>query len=208
MAVGSARTTPMEPRVGSARTIDGDRSLILAPLAEFYAAAGRGLPAAERVGADDVPPDLRALLAAPEPLTPRLEDRHGESLSLRVLERRHRGDRYARCVVLVRGDGVPLVLGAIAMDLARLAPVARAAVLAESVPFGHILGSALADPDALLRVRCDTMIADALALTRAGGWLYGRRRTVSDASGATVATIVEILAPQPGPRVRVRGTGS
>jgi chorismate-pyruvate lyase len=182
---------------------------ILAPLAGFYAAAGRTAPVAEAVAATDVPPDIRGLLGPPEALTPRLEDRHGEQLALRVLERRRAGDRYARRIVLVRGDGVPVALGAIVLDLARLDARARAAVLAESVPFGHILRGAVAEPDALLRVACDAAIAAALEIEpRLGGWLYGRRRTIRDATGATVAAVVDILAPDAPPRVRARSTGS
>jgi hypothetical protein len=56
----------------------------------------------------------------------------------------------------------------------------------------------VARPDALLRVACDAFISEALALPRRGIWLYGRRRTLVDESGATVAAIVEILAPEPG----------
>jgi chorismate-pyruvate lyase len=187
--------------------VEGDAS-ILAPLAGFYAAAGRPLPEAHAIDVVELPADLRELLRAPEPLTPRLEHRHGEELTLRVLERRHAGTRYARRVVLARGDGVPVVLGAIAIDLARLAPDRRAEVLAETVPFGHILASAVADPDALLRVACDPFIAAALALPNPQGWLYGRRRTIADHAGATIATVVEILAPESEPSERVSRTGS
>ncbi len=168
---------------------------ILAPLAGFYVAAGRALPAVEAVDDAAVPPALRDLLSAPQPLTPRLEDRHGEALTLRVLERRREGDQYARRIVLVRADGVPVVLGAIAIDLARLAPKLRRAVLAETAPFGHILAGAIAEPEALLRVACDPLIAKALALRGLDGWLYGRRRTVVDHHGAPIATTVEILPP-------------
>jgi hypothetical protein len=103
---------------------------------------------------------------------------------------------------------VPVVLGAITIDLARLAPDRRAEVLAETVPFGHILASAVADPDALLRVACDPVIAAALALPRPEGWLYGRRRTIRDAAAAPIATVVEILAPESEPSERVSRTGS
>jgi chorismate-pyruvate lyase len=182
--------------------VESDAS-ILAPLAGFYAAAGRPLPAVQTVAGTAMPRVLATLLSAPEPLTPRLEDHYGETLALRVLERRREGDRYARCVVLVRPDGAPAVLGAIAIDLGRLPPVVRDAVLAETVPFGHLLTNAVAHPDALLRVACDDFIADALALPDGDVHLYGRRRTLTDAAGTTAATIVEILAPDPAQLARV-----
>jgi chorismate-pyruvate lyase len=181
---------------------------ILAPLAEFYAVAGCALPVVHVVDPTLVPSALRALLRDPLPLTPRLEERYGEPLTLRVLERRHVGDHYARRVVLRRGDGTPVVLGAVAVDLARLPPAPRAEVLAETIPFGHILAGVVADPDALLRVACDPFIAAALELPSHDGWLYGRRRTVSDLAGAVIAAIVEILAPEPPRIARVDPTGS
>lgn len=182
--------------------VESDAS-ILAPLAGFYAAAGRPLPAARTIGGAAMPRVVDRILSAPEPLTPRLEAHVGEALALRVLERRRDGDRYARCVVLVRGDGIPAVLGAIAIDLGRLAPAVRAEVLAETVPFGHLLANAVAHPDALLSVACDRFIADALALSERDVSLYGRRRTLTDASGAVIATILEILAPEPEQLARV-----
>lgn len=170
---------------------------ILAPLAGFYAAAGLVPPVVETVGNAEVPLALRDLLSAPRPLTPRLEEHYGEPLALRVLERRRCGDVYGRRVVLVRGDGVPVLLGAIEIDLVRLPPAIRDEVLAEAVPFGHLLAGAVARPDALLRVGCDPLIAAALALPLQREWLYGRRRTLVDGQRATVAAIVEILAPEP-----------
>ena len=58
----------------------------------------------------------------------------------------------------------------------------------------------------MLRVACDPFIAEALDLDGCDRWLYGRRRTLKDAT-ATVATIVEILAPEQ-PLVRIGRTGS
>jgi chorismate-pyruvate lyase len=168
---------------------------LLAPLDRFYAVAGMALPAVEMIAAAGLPSEVRDLLTTPGPLTPRLEDHHGESLTLRVLERRRNGDDYARRIVLVRGDDVPVVLGAIAVDLARLSPALRAAVVAERVPFGHIVAQGMVHPDALLRIACDAPIAAALELPAEVTWLYGRRRTVVDEHAAVLATIVEILAP-------------
>lgn len=172
---------------------------LLGPLEPFYVAAGVAPPAVEMVSAAEVPSGPRRLLEEGGPLTPRLERHHGEALALRVLERRRGGDVYARRIVLVRADGVPVVLGAIEVDLTRLPPAARAEVLRERVPFGHVLGDALGTPEVLLRVRPDSLIAAALGITDAAEPLYGRRRTLRDADGSLVATIVELLAPDRPP---------
>ena len=171
--------------------VAGDAS-ILAPLASFYAAGT--LPKVEPVDEQGVPATVAALLRPPSPLTPRLEAHYGEALGLRVLERRRAGDVYARRIVLLRGDGAPVALGAIEIDLARLPAAMRADVLAETVPFGRIFVTAHARPDALFRVACDAALRAALALDGFDGWLYGRRRTLVDERGATVATIVDVLA--------------
>jgi hypothetical protein len=179
---------------------------LLAPLDRYYAAAGLAAPTAEVVTTSGLPPDARELLTAPGPLTPRLEHHHGAVLTLRVLDRRRNGDEYARRVVLADPEGVPVLLGAIAVDLARLPPAARAAVVAERLPFGHIVTSGMTKPAALLRIGCDASIAAALDLPGDDGWLYGRRRSVIDERAATVATIVDVLAPIPTRRGVCRGS--
>ena len=178
---------------------------LLAPLDRFYAAAGLALPTVEVVAEADVPRDVRDLLTAPGPLTPRLEGRHGGPLTLRVLERRRQGDDYARRVVLLDED-VPVLLGAIAVDLARLPPAVRGAVVAERSPFGRVVTAGMQKPSVLLRVAPDTSIAAALQLTVGDAWLYGRRRTVVDERAAVVATIVDVLAPMPTRRGVCRST--
>jgi chorismate-pyruvate lyase len=188
----------------TSRMPSGSHSL-LAPLDRFYASAGLVLPVAEAVGDAELPSDARELLTPPGPLTPRLEDHHGEALTLRVLERRRSGDDYARRIVLLRSDGVPVVLGAIAVDLARLPPALRAAVVAERRPFGHIVAQGMAKPSALLRIARDAPIAGALELAEGEAWLYGRRRTVFEHRAGVIASIVEILAP---PRERNRSSRS
>lgn len=181
---------------------------LLGPLERFYVAAGVPTPVVEPVTADALPPQARALLRVAGPITPRLEDRHGEALALRVLDRHRQGDVYGRRIVLVRGDGMPVVLGAIEIDLARLTPARRSQVLDEETPFGHIVADATARPEAFLRVAADPLIAAALALGDEPEWLYGRRRTLVDADGTTFATIVDVLAPDRDPSAQAARTGS
>jgi chorismate-pyruvate lyase len=170
-------------------------SSLLGPLGRFYAGAGVAPPGVEAVTAAALPSDARELLTSTGPLTPRLEDRHGGPLTLRVLERRRSGDDYARRVVLVGSDDVPVLLGAIAVELARLPPAVRTVVVAERVPFGRIIATGMMRPSAFLRIACDAPIARALMLPAGTAWLYGRRRTVIDERAAVVATIVDILPP-------------
>jgi hypothetical protein len=168
---------------------------ILAPLAGFYAAPGAAAGRASVRSTRSTAAELRELLRAPEPLTPRLEDRHGETLRCACWSAAASAsamrDAWCWCAATAcRSCSVR------SRSTSRVSPpTRRAEVLAETVPFGHILATAVADPDAFLRVVSDPLIAAALQLSSIGGWLYGRRRTVGDDAGATVATIVEILAP-------------
>ena len=133
----------------------------------------------------------------PGPLTHRLEARERQPLALRVLERSRNGDTYARRIVLLRSaDAAPLALGAIKVDLAPLPPDVQAAVLAEVEPFGRIVRNGTTLRARLFRIVPDPSITQALGIMN-GEWLYGRRRTLVDEHGGTLASIVEILAPQP-----------
>jgi len=167
----------------------------LAPLDEFYATLGLEPPRLALVEAHALPPDARALLAAPGPLTRRLEERERQPVALRVLERTHVGDVYRRRVVLLRSaDATPLALGAIKVDLTRVAPAAKAAILAEREPFGRIVRVADDAPSRLFRLAADAAIAGALDVAP-GAALHGRSRLVVDRGGDTIAEIAEILVP-------------
>jgi chorismate-pyruvate lyase len=170
----------------------------LAPLDEFYAALAVEPPRLVLVEAHELPPAERTLLPEPGALTARLEKRERQPVALRVLERTRAGDVYRRRVVLQRAaDATPLALGAIRVDLARVSPEVKDAILAEREPFGRIValdGDGVRVTARLFRIEADTAIAAALRLA-AGVLLHGRSRIVTARDGATIAEIAEILAP-------------
>jgi chorismate-pyruvate lyase len=173
----------------------GPETSPLSPLDELYAAAGLPMPRVEVVADSAIPAAQRALLTGSGSLTHRLEVRERQSLALRVLERTHDGDMYARRVVLLRSeDATALALGAIKVDLALLPPAVKAAILAEEEPFGRIVRDGTTLPARLFRVVPDASIRLALGLV-SGEWLYGRRRMLVNGRGGAIASIVEILAP-------------
>jgi hypothetical protein len=104
-----------------------------------------------------------------------------------------------RLVVLVLdGDETPVSMGAIQIFLEHLPPEARRLVEGRREALGSILHSTKVShysrPEAFFRVVPDRMIANALS-TNSAPVLYGRRNTLRSATGASLAEVVEILAP-------------
>jgi len=100
----------------------------------------------------------------------------------------------------VEGSEKPVEFGAIKISLELFPEIAREQILAERWPLGHILKESgmqfASQPRAFLRVASDQLINSVLNLSGAN-LLYGRRNTLLDAAGRSLAEIVEILPPAP-----------
>ena len=169
------------------------------PLDEFYARSGQALPPLDQVDGAALPEPYKTLLVHERDMTSTLENFHKRGVHLRLVSRRRRGDEYFREVVLVLdGDEQPVEFGAIKINLDRLPEKARREILQERFPLGHILKDCaigyLSRPKAFLRLASDPTIDRLLGLTGAH-LLYGRRNTLFDLAGRSLAEIVEILPP-------------
>ena len=167
------------------------------PLDDFYAQAGRDLPAIEPMAGDAVPEPYKSLLVHQDDMTPTLEKFHGERIHLAVLSRQQRDDFYFREVVLLLDKSdKPVEFGAIKINLALFPPAARKEILDERRPLGTLLAdyaiTHASRPKAFLRVQSDDFINAALKLSQSQ-WLYGRRNTLWDPQQRPLAEIVEIL---------------
>ena len=132
-------------------------------------------------------------------MTPTLEQFYGQDIHLRVLSRRRKRDEYFREVVLLLdGSSRPVECGAIKINLKLFSPDARAEILEERRPLGHILNERhiahTSLPKAFLLLTSDHLINEVLGLTGAN-ILYGRRNTLFNPKGRPLAEIVEILPP-------------
>jgi chorismate-pyruvate lyase len=167
------------------------------PLDEFYKLAGQALPPLVQVDGEAVPEPYKRLLVHQNDMTPTLETFHRGRLHLQVLGRRHKDDSYFREVILLLdGTNQPVEFGAIKINLALFPPAAREQILKEELPLGHILEECkvahTSRPSAFLRLASDRLISDVLKLSGAQ-MLYGRRNTLFDPQGRSLAEIVEIL---------------
>jgi chorismate-pyruvate lyase len=169
------------------------------PLDDFYARAGQPLPPLNEVDGEAVPEPYKTLLVHQKDMTPTLEKFYHQNIHLRLIGRRRSGDDYFREVVLLLdGNDQPVEFGAIKISLGLFPAAAREQILEERRPLGHILEAGriphISRPRAFIRVASDPLINDALKLTGAQV-LYGRRNTLLDPQGRSLAEIVEILPP-------------
>jgi chorismate-pyruvate lyase len=170
------------------------------PLDEFYARNGKSpLPPMQAIDSELVPQPYRSLLVHENDMTSTLENFHGDGVHLKVHARELRADAYFRAVVLeVDRDSKPVEFGCIKIYLKHFPPPAREEILRAYRPLGGILRAFgieyLSRPKAFLRVASDPLINELLRL-KGAHVLYGRRNTLSDPNGKTLAEIIEILPP-------------
>jgi len=171
----------------------------LCPLAGFYNAAGRSLPAVWDIAAEELPPPYRQLLDHQRDMTSTLERFHGTRTHLRVLRAGVRNGVFEREVVLaLDGSDKPVEFGALTVHLELLPVGVRGLVTAGQRPFGGILVEQgvrfSSHPKAFIRVEPDATICRALALI-SPATLYGRCNALHDGNGRVLADIVEVLPP-------------
>jgi chorismate-pyruvate lyase len=169
------------------------------PLDEFYSRSGSTLPPLDQIDGQAVPEPYRTLLVHDHDMTSTLENFHHADIQLRLIGRERKGDDYFREVLLVlEGSERPVEFGAIQIHLGRFPEKARQEILEERYPLGHVLKDHAipyaSRPKAFLRIASDKII-NALLNLQGAHVLYGRRNTLSNPAGESLAEIVEILPP-------------
>jgi chorismate-pyruvate lyase len=176
--------------------IDSD---LLYPLNEFYEEAGLGLPNFERLEVGQIPEPYKSLLVHRNDMTPTLEKFHRQPIHLQMLKHHHRGEVFARQVLLLLDiSDQPAEFGAIKIYLSHFSQRAQQLILEGERPLGSILASEqvshMSQPKAYLQVTSDATISEALC-TEESIPLYARRNVLLSSSQQTLAEILEILPP-------------
>ena len=169
------------------------------PLDDFYARSGAMLPPLDQIDGETVPEPYKTLLVHERDMTSTLESFHKTGIHLRVLSSRRREAEYFREVVLqLDGSNQPVEFGAIQISLDRFPEAAQRDILSQQYPLGHVLKdhaiAYISRPKAYLRLASDHLINEVLGLHGAH-ILYGRRNTLLNPAGESLAEIVEILPP-------------
>ena len=170
------------------------------PLSAFYASAHLPPPVIELVVSDSVPPPYHRLLVHDRDMTPTLEAHYGQTISLKVLEKKQVGQVLLRRVLLVGdADGQVTEFGAIRIDLSLFDDQPRQMILACHRPLGGILAQFAIEhiccATRYFRVRPDDVIAAALG-GDCGDTLFGRHNQMLDGQRRLLAEVMEILPKQ------------
>ncbi|MFM1903928.1 MAG: hypothetical protein RLZZ440_1828 [Planctomycetota bacterium] len=171
------------------------------PLVDLFHSPRAGFGEVASISADQMPPVARDLLDHTSHMTVAMERLHGGPVSLEVVRRAECSDgRYAREILLHRGDGGIVQHGIVRIDLAAVAPQVAADIRSESKPLGRILLAAglLCDVHdvELLRIAAGPELAVMLQ-TCPGTEVFGRVATIGLA-GRPAIELLEIASPVAG----------
>ena len=98
------------------------------------------LRAYEYVSADAVPEPYRTLLVHEHHMTVTVEAHHGSLVDVRVLERIHEGDTYARKILLaLQSNGRIVQFGLVRIHFQYCSDAVRAEIVAGQTPLGRVL---------------------------------------------------------------------
>ncbi|MCI0740658.1 MAG: hypothetical protein L0Y72_16540 [Gemmataceae bacterium] len=98
------------------------------------------LRACESVDAGAVPEPYQTLLVHEHHMTVTVEAHHGSLVDVRILDRKHEGDVYARKILLaLQSDGKIVQFGLMRVQLQYCSPQVRAEIVAGQTPLGRIL---------------------------------------------------------------------
>jgi len=130
-------------------------------------------------------------------MTAAVEALHGTPVAVRVLQRVQRAETYAREILLERPDGAVVQYAVVNLDLAACPPPARAEILAERTPLGHVLrrlpGNLRIEPVAFVRVTLPASLAARFG-AQTGQQAWGRLVRIEHAADRLVEGL-ELLAP-------------
>jgi chorismate-pyruvate lyase len=150
------------------------------------------------VTAAQMPLPARELLDHTSHMTVTMERFHGGPVSLEVVRRTECADgRYAREILLRRGDGRVVQHGIVRIDLPRLAADVAADIRSEAKPLGRILIAAdllcdVRDVE-LLKIAAGQKLADLLHVNP-GTEVFGRVALIS-MDGRPIIDLLEIVVP-------------
>jgi hypothetical protein len=153
----------------------------------------------ELVPADEVPPPYHGLLVHEHHMTVTVEAHHGSLVDVRILARSHRGDSYARKILLALQTGGRVVqFGIMRVHLNFCDDAVRAEIVAGQTPLGRILIQhdvlRRIEPTGFLRVIPGPAMMRWFGLDRPRP-TYGRLAYIH-CDGRPAIELLEIVAPE------------
>ncbi len=169
------------------------------PLDEFYKMDNEPVPHFERVDGDEVPEPQNSLLVHHDDMTPTLQLFYQHPINLSLKKKVLRDNYLLRKVVLTANNDLPVLFGAIRINLEYYPQAAQEQILACQRPLGEILEvnhiPHTSAPRAFFRVNADYKTRQALMIDGTP-MLFGRVNQLVHENGNILVKVVEILPPK------------
>jgi chorismate-pyruvate lyase len=152
----------------------------------------------EYLAAEDVPEPYRTLLVHEHHMTVTVEAHHGSLVDVRILERKHEGDLYARKILLtLESTGKVVQFGIVRIHFEHCTQEVQGAIVAGNTPLGRVLIEhnvlRRIEPTAYLRILPGLAMMEWFGLQTPKP-TYGRLALIH-CDGQPAVELLEIVAP-------------
>ena len=152
----------------------------------------------EHIPSAVTPEPYKSMLVHDHHMTVTMEQYHGTSVDVRVLDAKSDGDMYVRKILLLKhGTNIPVQFGIVRFNFAYVTNDVRQEILSGEIPLGRVLitHNVLRHIDlaAILQFTAGPGLADALQM-REGDVTYGRLATIF-CNHQPAVDLLEISAP-------------
>jgi len=159
------------------------------------------LASAEYVAKSQVPEPYQRMLVHEHHMTITMEEYHGCSVEVQVLDRHSEGDIYCRKIVLVKaGTNEVVQFGFVRFDFQYVTDAVRDEIVSEDIPLGRVLINhnvlRQIDLGAILNITAGPGLAKSLQM-KEGDVTYGRLATIF-CNGRPAVDLFEVSAPLEG----------
>lgn len=153
---------------------------------------------AQYVARSLVPEPYRQMLVHDHHMTINMEEYHGCSVDVRVLDRKREGDTYCRKILLTKHGTEDVVqFGIVRFDFQYVTPAVREEIISESTPLGRVLINHNVlrhiDLGAIVKIKAGPALARYLQMEE-GDVTYGRLATIF-CNHRPAVDLLEISAP-------------
>jgi hypothetical protein len=157
------------------------------------------LPRCEVIPPDEVPEPYHKLLVHEHHMTVTVEAHHGDLVDVRILDRVHVGDSYARKILLtLQKTGKVVQFGIVRVNLACCSEPVRAEIVEGKTPFGRILIKhnvlRRIEPTAFLRILPGPVMMGWFGMVESRP-VYGRLAYIH-CDGQPAVELLEVVAPE------------
>jgi 4-hydroxybenzoate synthetase (chorismate lyase) len=167
-------------------------------LTGMFSPPGALIERAEHIPASTTPEPYRSMLVHEHHMTVTMEQYHGTSVNVQVIDKQQEGEIYCRKIILTRSDdGRPVQFGIVRFNFEYVTKAVRDEIIAGKIPLGRVLimHNVLRHIDlgAILKISAGPELAQLLDMPE-HGVTYGRLATIF-CNRLPAVDLLEISAP-------------